>query len=50
MHFIILCAVVGAFVIFPEFRTGCLAALGVIGVGFIVIVAMIGLLIWWAIS
>ena len=23
MHFVILCAVVGAFVLFPEFRTGC---------------------------
>ena len=44
--FIILCAAVGAFIMFPEFRSGCLGVLGVIAVGFIVIVGGIGLLIW----
>ena len=43
--FIILCAAVGAFVMFPEFRSGCLGILGVIGVGFIVIVGGISLLV-----
>ncbi len=47
MHFIILCGIVGAFILYPKFREGCLEALGAIGVGCIVIVGGIGVLIWF---